>query len=382
MSAKDPGHARRVLMTTDTIGGVWSYALHLAAALARDNWQVSLATMGAPLCEGKRAEAARVPGLSLYESRYRLEWMDDSLEDVERAGAWLLQLEDAIAPDIVHLNGYAHGALPWRAPAIVVGHSCVLSWWEAVRGGPPPAGWARYRSAVARGLQSASAVVAPSQAMLGALQRHYGELSAGRVIYNGRDCHRPAETRKQPLVLTAGRLWDEGKNMAALERVAPRIPWPIYAAGAEQHPAGSRVEAAHLRLLGCLDSATMAAWYDRAAIYALPARYEPFGLSALEAALAGCALVLGNIPSLRELWADAALFVHPDDPEALRAALLCLIADNRLRALMASRAQQRARSFTAGRMAAGYLGLYAELLQELSAPPISLALGAPQGVER
>jgi hypothetical protein len=33
-------------------------------------------------------------------------------------------------------------------------------------------------------------------------------------------------------------------------------------------------------------------------------------------------------------------------------------------------------------MAAGYLGLYAELLQELSAPPISLALGAPQGVER
>ncbi len=32
----------------------------------------------------------------------------------------------------------------------------------------------------------------------------------------------------------------------------------------------------------------------------LPARYEPFGLSVLEAALSGCALVLGDIPSLRE----------------------------------------------------------------------------------
>ena len=54
----------------------------------------------------------------------------------------------------------------------------------------------------------------------------------------------------------------------------------------------------------------------RAAIYALPARYEPFGLSILEAALSGCALVIGDIPSLREIWADAALFVPSDGHDA------------------------------------------------------------------
>ena len=39
------------------------------------------------------------------------------------------------------------------------------------------------------------------------------------------------------------------------------------------------------------------------------ALYEPFGLAVLEAAQAGCALVLSDIPTFRELWDGAALFV-------------------------------------------------------------------------
>ena len=57
------------------------------------------------------------------------------------------------------------------------------------------------------------------------------------------------------------------------------------------------------------------------AIYASPARYEPFGLGVLEAALSSCALVLGDSPTLREPWSDAALFVPPDDHDALLTAL-------------------------------------------------------------
>ncbi len=74
----------------------------------------------------------------------------------------------------------------------------------------------------------------------------------------------------------------------------------------------------------------MAGWLGRASIFALPARYEPFGLLPLEAALSGCALVLGDIPSLREVWGDAAWFVPPDDRDALTAAIGSLIASPRL----------------------------------------------------
>ena len=46
---------------------------------------------------------------------------------------------------------------------------------------------------------------------------------------------------------------------------------------------------------GQLTTAEVRNVINTASIYALPARYEPFGLSILEAALSGCALVLGDI---------------------------------------------------------------------------------------
>ena len=93
-------------------------------------------------------------------------------------------------------------------------------------------------------------------------------------------------------------------------------------AGDGRHPEGGGAgELENLRHLGRLAPADLASWLGRAAIYALPARYEPFGLSILEAALAGCALVLGDIDSLRELWDGCALFVPPEDDDALAEAL-------------------------------------------------------------
>src|SRR6202162_3625024 len=54
-----------------------------------------------------------------------------------------------------------------------------------------------------------------------------------------------------------------------------------------------------------------------AAIFVAPASYEPFVLSILEATLSICALILGDISSLRENWNGAASFVPLDDPAEL-----------------------------------------------------------------
>jgi glycosyltransferase involved in cell wall biosynthesis len=163
-------------------------------------------------------------------------------------------------------------------------------------------------------------------------------------------------------VLTAGRLWDPAKNAAALGRVASQVPWPILAAGAMARD-GSPVDPALQDLvgLGVLPADAMADAYQRAAIYALPALYEPFGLSVLEAALAGCALVLGDIPTLRELWQDAAVFVDPRNDRALAATLQALIADPPRRLQLAARAIRRARTFRADQMVERYVDLYQRL---------------------
>jgi glycosyltransferase involved in cell wall biosynthesis len=351
-------------MTADTVGGVWNYALELSRGLVAQGVEVLLATMGAPVQPAQRAQAARLgPALQLHESAYRLEWMHDPWRDVAAAGEWLLGLARSFAPDVVHLNGYAHAALPWRAPCIVVAHSCVFSWWEAVHGTVPPPEWSRYRAAVAAGLAAADLVVAPTHAMLDALPRHYGAVPRGRVIPNGRDpVPVPSAAARAEAVLSVGRLWDEAKNAAALVAIAPRLPAPVRLAGDARSPDGRERPLPNVERLGVRTPAQLAADYAAAAVFALPARYEPFGLAVLEAAQAGCALVLGDIRSLRELWSGAAVFVAPNDHRALLAELTALLRDPDRRSALTSRARERARRYSAARMISAYLATYTELL--------------------
>src|SRR5438477_1140415 len=209
-----------ILMTTDTVGGVWTYSIELVRALAAHDVAVTLATMGAPLSEAQSREAAELGNLEIVQSNFKLEWMQEPWEDVRKAGDWLLEIEERVQPDLIHLNGYAHGALSWSGPVIAVGHSCVLSWWKAVKGQEAPEEWSRYRESVTAGLQAADMVVAPSRWMLDRLQQYYGPLGESCVIYNGRELREQFPT-KEPMIFAAGRLWDQAKNIRLLADVAP-----------------------------------------------------------------------------------------------------------------------------------------------------------------
>ena len=349
----------KIFMTADAVGGVWQYSLELVRALPEHRF--ALATMGAPLSGSQTREAAQLANLEVHQSSFALEWMESPWRDVEAAALWLLQLADKFAPDIIHLNNYAHGDLNWRAPVVVVGHSCVLSWFEAVENRAAPASWNRYREETKRGLCAANVVVAPTRAMLCELEKFYGPFARTVVISNARDAANYAPAAKEKYILAAGRLWDEAKNIGALARVAPRLSWPVCVAGNNRHPDGGAICFDNVRALGHLGAPQMRDWLSRAAIYALPARYEPFGLSALEAGLSGCALVLGDIPSLREVWGDAAIFVAPNDENVLQNAIAELIDNPQRRAAMGARALQRALTFSPEAMANGYREIYAEL---------------------
>jgi glycogen synthase len=365
----DASRGQRVLVTADTVGGVWTYALELAAVLQRRGVSVALATMGAPLSPTQRAQAASLRPLEIYESSYKLEWMQDAWDDVDRAGDWLLRIEREFRPDVVHLNQLAFGALPFVAPTLLVAHSCVLSWWQAVHRREAPPEWDEYRRRVQRGLTAATLVAAPTRAMLQTLVRNYGYAHAALVLCNGRSAALFRTGAKRACILAAGRLWDAGKNLGALQAVAAQLPWPVHLAGSAAHPDGGSAPAFSVCCLGELSSGELARHLSAAAIYALPARYEPFGLSVLEAALSGCALVLGDIPSLREIWGAAALYVDPDDHRALEATLRRLIGDPLERARRGEAARTRALHFTPERMADAYLAAYAMLHPAFASRP-------------
>jgi glycogen synthase len=349
----------RVLMTADTVGGVWRYALVLADALCRRGVEVHLASMGRLPDRGQLDQADAITGLTLHPGHFRLCWMEQPWEDVERAGSWLARLAARLEPEVVHLNDFGHAAMAWPAPVLLVAHSCVLSWWRAVHLEEPPPEWSRYQELVRTGLRRADRVVAPTRAMAGALYRHYAPPAVPQIIPNGLAAPASIQTEKDPLILSAGRLWDEGKNVRALVETAADLPWKLVIAGdgADTDPR----QTPEVEFTGHLDPARLQTYYARAAIFALPAYYEPFGLAALEAGANGCALVLGDIPSLREVWGDAALYVDPQNHRQLRATLQGLIERPDLRRRYATRAAARARRYGVERMTEAYLQTYDQL---------------------
>jgi glycosyltransferase involved in cell wall biosynthesis len=168
------------------------------------------------------------------------------------------------------------------------------------------------------------------------------------------------EGRRQPYILAAGRLWDEAKNIGILEKVAGEVSWPIRIAGEEAFE-GNAFESGGLETLGLLTPAVMKHTMAEAEIWAHPALYEPFGLAVLEAAQAGCALVLSDIPTLRELWDEAAVFVAPQDASAWKITLEDLIRQPARRNALGIKARGRAKQYSLDRCAQAYDSLYRSL---------------------
>jgi glycosyltransferase involved in cell wall biosynthesis len=348
-----------VLLTADAVGGVWTYTVELVRALAEQGVEVVLATCGPPPSTEQRRQLPADAAAASHERPYALEWSRDALRDRAATADWLLELSEDEQVDLVHLNAYAPAAAPFAVPVVVVAHSCVLSWHQAVRGRPAGAEWSSYAAAVLAGLAAADAVVAPTAAMLAETDRLYRPPGERLVIPNGREADGLRPAPKQPYVLGVGRAWDEAKNVAALDRVAPQLDWPVLVAGASgDEPLDNA------RQLGFLPEPELHAHFASTAIFAAPVRYEPFGLAALEAGMAGCALVLGDLPSLREVWGEAAMFVDPCDDRQLFRALRALIADPARRRRYGRLAQRRALEYSSARMGAAYLGLYERLLPE------------------
>jgi len=353
----------KILLSTDTVGGVWDYTVTLARELDAMGCEVLIAAIGEPRDE----RLARIPpGVQVTWRSYRLEWMEGADGDVREAARWLRELAQLWAADVVHLNQLAYAAFGFPAPVVTTVHSDVLSWWTHNHGTHAPPEWAAYAGWVRDGLRGSDAVVTPTQYQAALTWRHYG-VPVTRVIHNGievADGEPPA--RAEPLVVCVGRAWDQGKGVDLLDEAAgmmgPGAP-PVHVLGETAAPHGGVFRAKHVTLHGRVERAEVDVWLRRATLYVAPSRYEPFGLAPLEAAAHGCALVLSDLGTFGELWNGCAAFFPNGDAAALADVLSRLAADPARIARLAVAARKRAlRRYTARRMAHDYVSLYRELI--------------------
>lgn len=344
-----------VLLTIEPPGSVWPHADTLVRELSALGVEVTVAAL-TPLRPGQRIDYAAIAGVELVQCPHPVACPADHLHHRARIADWLLALEEMQNPDVVHLTGYLHAGLPWCGKVLVAGH---------------PGSGASYgrldaeqrricRAAFQYGLKGADMVTTPTEAMMTALTRHFG-IPAGRVIRDGRDPARFTPGAKEPVILSVGALREDPGQRSALESAAPRLPWPVVVAGDQTDADGHVVRLEGVSGLGRLQPAQLVPWFNRAAIYVALTAEGP-GTWAMEAALAGAALVLGDTAALREMWSGAALFVAPNDPDAVTAGLRTLLADRRLREAMGLAARRRATRHPARAMAEAYLVAYRDLM--------------------
>jgi glycosyltransferase involved in cell wall biosynthesis len=354
----------RLMMTTDTVGGVWIFATTLARSLGLAGFEVQLVTLGPRPTGPQRATLLGCRGVSLIETDLELEWQDPAGDDVCQANVVLRAIADRFGPDLVHLNSFREARFEWGVPIIVVAHSCVNSWADACGETDAFTGdeWKVYTLSVQAGLRNADVWIAPTHAFREQLASLYS-LSQGEVIWNGVESRPDSCVIKRPLVLSAGRLWDKAKNLAVLASAAADIEWPIRIAGpSELHGTTVSAAASNCEFVGEMFHAALLGEMESASIFVSPALYEPFGLSVLEAASAGCALLLSDIPVFRELWDGAAAFFDPRDPDQLVASLRSLCRDEVHRVRLQRAAAKRAQHYPLSNTVDAYRSLYASLL--------------------
>jgi UDP-glucuronate decarboxylase len=186
---------RRILMTVDAVGGVWRYAMDLGSSLREAGVDVIFYGFGPPPDEEKRIEARRIGDLLWSDAP--LDWTAAEEGDLDVIPSLLRRAVEKRCVDLVHLNLPSQAyRLDLPVPVIAVAHSCVVTWFRAVRHSSPPPSLRWHEKRTREGMRRVNAVVTPSRSHADMIAAAYGPLDRLHVVYNS--VH-PLSVERQPL---------------------------------------------------------------------------------------------------------------------------------------------------------------------------------------
>jgi glycosyltransferase involved in cell wall biosynthesis len=283
-------------------------------------------------------------------------------------------------PALMH---FPHYNLPLGYPGrfVVTIHDLFSFRFPEIHSGPVPR--VTNQLLIRNAARRAAAIITPSQATAEEVIRRFphtagrveaiGEAAGGRFT-SARNHQAEATWQRYfdiqpPYFLYLGQ-WKAYKNVPLLLRAFAQVvdqqsAVQLVIAGHDaRHPEVKQAAAAlpngSVVFPGHLPEDAVADIYRGAAALVLPSRAEGFGLPVLEAMACGIPVVCSDIPPLREVANGVAIFCHPDDPQALAAAMLtALDGPNEERV---QRGIERASRFSWRKAAEATVGVYERVL--------------------
>lgn len=380
------GRPRLLLVLSTSTGGMGAHVRSVAGALAEQGWAVTVAGPAA---------AEELFGFTSTGATFIPVDIATGPRPARDVAAVRALRAAARRADIVHAHGLRAGALaglalgrrlPGRTPLVVTWHNAVLTPSDApAAGSAPPARRARTaarqraltaleRLAARRAdvtLGASADLVARARA-LGAVDARLAPAAAPPLPPPSRD--RPVVRAElgaadRPLVLAAGRLAPQkayGVLLDAARDWAHRDPPALVVIagdGPEEQALRRRIAAERLpvRLLGRRnDMPDLLAVAD---VVVLTSDWEARALVAQEALRAGVPLVATAVGGIPDLVGEAALLVPPRDAAAVAHAVVRLLDDPKLRAVLAKRGRRQAGTWpTPDDTVAQLRAVYRELL--------------------
>ena len=154
---------KRVLMTLDAVGGLWRYSIDLARCLAAEGIECVLVGFGPAPSKAQQRECRDLRNVALRWTRQPLDWMVEEEAALDEVGDTLVAIGREWDVDLLHLNLPSQAAMIADGlPVVVTSHSCIATWWQAVRGYALPPTWQWQRTLTKRGLMRADAVMIPT----------------------------------------------------------------------------------------------------------------------------------------------------------------------------------------------------------------------------
>jgi len=279
-------------------------------------------------------------------------------------------LARASRADIVHFTG---GTLPLWAP-----HPCVLTLHDLawLHGAVTGRLHSRlYFSTIQRRLaRQADMIVTDTDVARADIIERLG-LPSAKVAVTGAAVddswfETPRAPRNPPMLLSVGTV-EERKDLITAVRALAVLPgFRLVSAGPRttyakrvMHVAADLGLADRVELLGFVDDADLRSLYARATALVFPSTYEGFGLPPLQALAVGLPVVAADIPVLREVLGDCALFARPSDPGSFADGVRAAAKSDSVVRDVIERGRTHARKFTWDRVAERTVNLYREVLR-------------------